>query len=166
MPRYAIIPGRSRVWADARSSLHPIHLETAGFEGYLEIEPSEAGPRLGASAHIELPVELLKANNLLLDGELQRRLEARKYPAIKGDLREARPQPGGKWQLKGDLTLHGVKRQLEVEVTLRAASGETVELEGTKAIDMRDFGLDPPKLLFLKVDPEVRVRALLVARPA
>jgi hypothetical protein len=28
---------------------------------------------------------------------------------------------------------------------------------------MRDFGLDPTKILFLKVDPRVRIRARLVA---
>ena len=38
MTRYALDPDRSRVWIEARSSLHPIHSETAGLQGWFEAD--------------------------------------------------------------------------------------------------------------------------------
>ena len=166
LARYDIDPARSRIWAEARSPLHPIRVETPGVEGYLDVEVGSGELRLGPDAHVELPVELLKSNSSMVDGELQRRLEARKYPLVKGELREARTLGNGRWLLRGELSLHGARRTMDVEVTLRPGAGGAVELEGSQTIDMRNFDLEPPKLLFLKVDPQVRIRALLVARPS
>ena len=39
MALYTIIPERSRVWIDARSSVHPIHSTTDGLEGFVDLEP-------------------------------------------------------------------------------------------------------------------------------
>jgi polyisoprenoid-binding protein YceI len=164
LARHAVIPERSRVQADARSSLHPIRMETAGFQGFVEADLVDGQPRLGLPTHIELPVSLLRSGNALLDSELQRRLEARKHPRVEGDLREVTPLAPGRWLLRGDLLLHGISRPMEVEVSVRTAGDGTLEIEGEKTIDMRDFGLTPPKILFLKVDPQVRVRARLVAK--
>ena len=39
-----------------------------------------------------------------------------------------------------------------------------LEIEGARAIDMRDFGLPPPSFLMFKMQPEVQVKAKLVAK--
>ncbi|HEY4730813.1 MAG TPA: YceI family protein [Myxococcales bacterium] len=166
MARYVLMPERSRVWAEARSSIHPIRVETAGFEGELEAEVAEGQVCLAPPTRIQLAVELLKSNNSLVDAELRRKLEARKHPRIEGRLREARPLPGSRCLLRGDLTLHGVSRPLEVEALVRAPDPDTLEVEGEKTIDMRDFNLAPPRFLIFKVEPTVRIRAKLVARRA
>jgi polyisoprenoid-binding protein YceI len=160
--RYDVIPERSRVWAEARSSLHPVRMETAGIQGFLEADVSAAEVRLAPSARIEFPVELLKSNNAILDSELQRRLEVRKYPRIEGDLRQVEALGGERWLLRGELTLHGIRQPMDVEVAV-AVTQDTLELTGEKVIDMRAFGLQPPRLLFLRVEPQVRIRARLVA---
>ena len=163
MARYRLVSERSQVWTEARSTLHPIHVETAGLEGYLEADVDGEEVRLGVPTRVELDVALLKSNNALLDGELRRRLEARRFPRITGELLEAKPAGNGRSVLRGELSLHGVKRELDVEVVARATPEGTLQVDGEKVIDMRDFGLDPPKILFLKVDPRVRIRARLVA---
>ena len=165
MARHVVVRGLSRVRADARSSLHPIVVETTGFEGQLETETVEGETRLSVPTWIELDVGLLKSNNALVDAELQRKLESRRYPRIRGELREAVTLPGNRARLQGELTLHGVSRPLDVEVGFRSAGGE-LEISGEKTIDMRDFNLVPPRFLIFKVDPLVRIRVVLVARPA
>ena len=164
MGRYQVLPELSRVWAEARSSLHPIRVETAGFEGEIEAETLEGGIRLAPPTRISLSVALLKSSNALVDGELKRKLDARKFPRITGELREGSAPAGGRSLLRGILTLHGVAREMEVEVAVRAAEGDALEVEGEKVIDMRDFDLVPPRFLIFKVEPLVRVRAKLVAR--
>jgi hypothetical protein len=65
-----------------------------------------------------------------------------------------------------DLTFHGVTRRVRGELRLLAGDDGGFELEGEQVFDIRDFGIDPPRLLMLKADPEVRVRVRLVARRA
>jgi hypothetical protein len=36
-------------------------------------------------------------------------------------------------------------------------------IDGEQVIDMRDFGIDPPRLIILTVDPEVTVRVHIAA---
>ena len=58
----------------------------------------------------------------------------------------------------GELEFHGVTRPVEGEVRLRVVDERTVEIEGERVFDLRDYGLEPPRILMLKVYPEVRVR--------
>lgn len=164
MARYRVIPDRSHLWAEARSSLHPVKVETSGLSGTIEAEVEAGAARLGAPFKVEIDAELLRSGNRLIDGELQRRLETRKFPRVVGAVREAEARgDAARWILRGDLSLHGVTRAADAEVTVRVVDDKTIEIEGEKVIDMREYGLNPPKLLMLRVYPEVKVRAKLVA---
>ncbi len=167
MAHYRIVPGRSRVWIEARSTLHPIHTETDGLEGWLDMEVHHGGRvDLGAapSAHLELPVAQLSSGNPLEDRELRRRIDARRYPTIAGDLTLMQPTgEEGRYRVEGDLTFKGVTRRYEDEMTLEAMDGQLVILAGEKTFDVRDFGLEPPRILMLKVEPDVRVKVAIVA---
>ena len=39
----------------------------------------------------------------------------------------------------------------------------TIRLAGASRFDIRDFGMEPPKVLLLKVEPEVEVRVEIFA---
>ena len=164
MARFRLSPQRSELWAEARSSLHPVLVHTTGLEGTVEAEIVEGQARLGVPTFVEVETERLRSGNGLVDGELKRRLEPRRFPRIRGELTRAEPgsRPGTS-RLTGELTLHGVTRSLDVEVTVRQLDERTLEIEGGRAIDMRDFGLPPPSFLVFKMQPEVQVRARLIA---
>lgn len=164
--RYRIVPERSQLWAEARSSLHPIRMETDGFEGFIEADTHDGHLRFDVApkAHLELDVDRIKSGNRIYDYELERRLETRRYPRIKGEVSDVLPLDGrDRCRVRGDLSLHGVTKRVEGEVTFRVLDDDTIEIEGEKVIDMRTFGLEPPTLLVLKVHPEVKIRARLVA---
>jgi len=164
LARYRIDPRRSKLWAEARSSLHSIHVETDGFEGYVEVVAAEGRLQLALPTRVELDANLVKSGNGLVDRELENRLEVRKYRRVVGEVREVKPLDGGtRFHLRGDLTLHGVTRSLEADVTLKAIDDKTVQLEGGREIDMREFGLEPPKLFIFRVYPEIRIKVQLVA---
>ena len=164
MARFLISPQRSEVWAEARSSLHPVRVHTAGLRGEVEAEVVDGRPRLSMPTYVEVETERLRSGNPLVDGELQRRLDPRKFPHIRGELTGTSAGNGaGTSRLTGTLTLHGVTRSLDVDVTVRQLDPRTLEIEGARAIDMRDFGLPPPSFLMFKMQPEVQVRARLVA---
>jgi hypothetical protein len=164
---YRIVPERSRVSIWARSSLHDIETTTEGLRGALDLE-MRAGGRLDLKAQpratISLPVDRLKSGNPLEDRELRRRIDARRFPTIDGALVEVQPTSvEGKYHVRGDITFRGVTRSYASVVTAIAVDDRTLRIEGESTFDVRDFGLEPPKILMLKVEPEVRVRVEIVA---
>ncbi|MGH9064412.1 MAG: YceI family protein [Acidimicrobiales bacterium] len=167
MARFAISPERSSVWIDARSSLHPVHSESKGLEGFFEAEVQGGGHldlTVAPRAHLEMPVRLLSSGNALYDREMQRRIEARRFPAITGELSEMKDSGGdGRYAVRGDVTFKGVTRSFEDDMTLSTPDEATLCLEGEHVFDIRDFGMEPPKIMMLKVYPDVSVRVRIVA---
>jgi len=158
--RYRIVPEHSLVVAEARSSLHPIRVETAGLRGFFEadVQNGRFGPGVMPRGHVEIETRQLRTGNALYDGELERRLGVREYPVVGGDVSDVRELDGDRYRVKGEMSFHGVTRPVEGEVRIRSATDHGIEVEGELVFDMRDFGLEPPRLLMLKVHPEVRVR--------
>jgi len=164
---YRIDPARSRVVIDATSSLHPIRSETDGLEGWLELDVDGGGhiaPPAAPRAHLELPVEQLRSGNAMEDRELRRRIDATRFPTISGDLTSLEATGAdGRYRVRGDVTFKGVTRPSEDEVTVSLAGADAIRLQGRSVFDIRAFGMEPPRILMLKVAPEVTVSVDIVA---
>jgi hypothetical protein len=48
-------------------------------------------------------------------------------------------------------------------MTIEPTDDLTLQLAGQATFDIRDFGMEPPRVLMFKVDPEVSVRIDVVA---
>jgi polyisoprenoid-binding protein YceI len=164
---YRIVPERSSVQIDARSSLHPIHATTTGLEGFVEIGFVDDGKVDLASrpaGRVSLAVSRLSSGNRLEDREMQRRVDARRYPTIEGVLTRIAEGPApGSYRVSGDVTFRGVSRAHEDLMTIDRLDAKTIRLEGKSRFDIRDYGMEPPKILMLHVQPEVDVRVEIVA---
>jgi len=167
VPRYEIVPERSQVWIDARSTLHPIHSQTTGLEGYIEATFRNGRVDLSTSpvARLSLPVDRLRSGNAMQDRELKRRISARRYPTIDGELTGIADGDGDDWTylVKGTVSFRGASRAYERPMTIRMTDERTVEFSGEAVFDIRDFGMEPPKILMLRVEPEVAVRIEIIA---
>jgi len=165
--RYVIAPERSHVWIDARSNLHPIHSTTDGLEGFVDLELEAGGGvdmTTAPSGRLSLAVERLTSGNRMEDRELQKRIDGRRYPTIDGVLGAmVRNGDGTSYRVSGDLTFHGVTRRLEDHMTVRRLDDQTISLDGSSRMDIRQFGMDPPRVLMLKVEPEVDIRVEIIA---
>ena len=111
----------------------------------------------GAGAHLELPVERLRSGNPLEDRELRRRIDARRYPTIAGDL-TAMEETGedGRYRVEGDLTFKGVTRRVRGRDDPRGGDGQMVIRAGERCSTCATSGIEPPRILLLKVEPDVR----------
>ena len=165
MAKYRILPDRSTLTVEARSNVHPIRIRTPGFEGTIETETQGDKLKLSnpARARLQIAAELMKSGIELYDAEIQRMIETRKFSQIKGELLRVEEKGQGSYCLRGRLSFHGVTKEIESNVTVRVSDGDTLEVEGEHTIDMRDFNLQPPKILMLQVLPEVSVRAKITA---
>ena len=149
MVRYRIDPERSTVSIDARSSLHPIHSMTNGLDGYvdLELEPDGAVDLTAKpDAQLSLPVTRLSSGNRMEDRELQKRIDARRYPTINGVLEQMeRGDSNGSYRVSGRWSPSGAwSRPHEDEMTIHVTDDRTIELAGTSRFDIREFGMEPP----------------------
>lgn len=128
-----------------------------GADGHLD-------PAVKPSAKLSFPVVRLTSGNKLEDRELQRRVDARRHPTIEGVLDQMdRSGDDGTYRVSGDVTFRGETRHREGKMTLKAVDDRTIQMAGSSRFDIRDFGMEPPKMLMLKVEPEVDVRVEIVA---
>jgi polyisoprenoid-binding protein YceI len=165
--RYAIVPDRSTVWIEARSNVHPIQTTTSGLEGFVELEVEPTGDIDTANApvgRLSLDVERLKSGNRLEDREMQKRVDAKRYPRIEGVL-DSMVGDGkdGSYRVSGDVKFRGVTRRHEDLMDISQVDERTIRLAGSSRFDIREFGMDPPKVLMLKVEPVVDVRVEIFA---
>jgi len=147
----------------ASSSVHPIEGRATEVSGTLDADVADGRVVRLDGGRLEVPVRGLRSGNPLEDGELQRRVDARRFPTIVGEVRDATlGDDDGRFRVEGDLTFHGVTKRISGDV-LVASDGDRLQIEGEQVFDIREFGVKPPRILLLRVHPEVRVRIRLVA---
>jgi len=113
---------------------------------------------------LSLAVSRLSSGNRIEDRELQKRIDSRRFPTIEGVLSELEPTSGdGNYRVSGDVTFRGVARRHEDQMSIRAVDDSTIVLAGKSRFDIREFGMEPPRVLMLKVEPEVDVRVEILA---
>jgi len=162
--RYTFDSLRSGVWVSGRSSLHPINTETRGITGWFEAANRDDGTLdldHPINGELELTVDRLTSGNALYDRELRRRIDARRYPTIGGKVTGitlAGSHP--RYSVKGDVSFHGKIRTFEHEMDIEVGDGQ-VSLTGAYVFDIREFGMEPPSMLMIRVYPEISVRVEL-----
>ena len=166
--RFRLIPDRSAVLIEVRSTVGPLSFGAIGVTGTVEATVVDGvvwtdGP---ASATLEVDLTGLSSGNSLYDAELLRRIEARRYPKATVELLECGPGDAeSRYLLKGRLTFHRVSRP--VQGTIRIAPGPEGRLviTGEQVFDIRDFAIPSPTVLMLRIFPDVRVHLHAEAEP-
>ena len=170
MTRYRIVTDASEVLIDARSNVHPIHQQARGVDGVIDLVLRDDGsidPQAGVTAAISLATDRLAARNPLPTRELRRRIDARRFPVITGRLDELRASDAaGTYVARGVVTFRGVDRPAEDELTITRDAAGALHIAGAHEFDIREFGMEPPRVVVMRVEPLVRVRIALVAEPA
>jgi polyisoprenoid-binding protein YceI len=165
--RFTFDSVRSCIWVDARSSLHPINSETRGLRGWVEAVLRTDGTidlEQPVSGVLEVSADRLSSGNKLYDLELRRRIDARAYPSISGEItRVTQGRAPIEYIVRGDLTFHGKTRTFEHEMVIEVVD-DAITMKGDYVFDIRQFNMRPPSMLMLKVYPEVAVRVELHGR--
>jgi polyisoprenoid-binding protein YceI len=167
LTRYAVSAAESALTADARTTLHAVRATVSGLTGYVATA-WDAGGSLALEPppvmHVEFPIDQVRSGNALQDREMRKLVDANRFPKVAADLRSLEPLSApNRYKASGEITLVGRSRGYSGEFTI-VRDGESVIVDGEIGMDIRDFGLKPPSLLMLKVDPSLRIRLRLVAR--
>jgi DNA-binding PadR family transcriptional regulator len=161
MRRFSLDPERSAVIIEARSTVGPISFGTIGIEGclYAVLEDGVVSTEVPPTGWLTIDVSGLSSGNKLYDAELQRRIDARRFPTATVEVKQcSRSIPGPRYQLRGELTFHGITRDAEGTVTVEALTDDRLVISGEQVFDIRDFEVPSPTMLMLRIFPDVRVR--------
>src|SRR5882757_2461204 len=173
MTRFLLVGESCELTATARSTLHPVRA-VSPLSGWVEatVTGGELLRDAPVTARLELPLSALRVDNPLLGREVDRRLEAKRHPLVVAEVErvtaevdEATGTGSGRYRVEGQLTLHSVRRPLSGTARLRVGPGGELAVAGRTRLDIRDFGLRPPSMLGLRVQPEVDVELRILATP-
>jgi polyisoprenoid-binding protein YceI len=135
-------------------------------EGYVDLELGPDGSvdlAVPPTGQLSLPVRRLSSGNPLQDREMQKRIDARMYPTIQGALERMEAGTDSSYRVSGEIIFRGVSRRHSDQMTIRRIDEQTIALAGRSRFDIRNFGMQPPRILILKVEPEVEVGVDIVA---
>lgn len=155
-------PERSQVWIDGSSSVHPIRATAPGLTGWIDLDEPDEHATAGVGAEVRMEVGLLRSGNRLVDRETRRRIDARRFPEIVGTVVSAEWRSPERLELTGVIDFRGESAEVTGEVTLTRHDGG-LRIEGSQTLDIRDWGLQPPRLALLRVHPEIEVRIVVEA---
>jgi len=166
---HSLIAERSAVLLKVGTSLGPVSFGANGLDGFIEaavdgdrIEVDAAPP----AAHLELDVIRLTSGNSIYDTELRRQIDARRFPRAYVDLHRARAvdRDSSTFHVSGEITLRGVTVPADGVVVAALPEQELMVVSGEETLNICDFGIPPPSLFMIKIDPEVKLRLYLEAR--
>jgi polyisoprenoid-binding protein YceI len=169
--RYQSTPG-SKFKIDGTSTVHDWTVESAIVGGFIEFESDSvldpAKPITGevkAKVEVTMGVVNLKSGKKSMDEFMHDTLKVKDHPRIKYVLKELKVQSRKageplKFDSKGDLTVAGVTKPIDMVVTLEP-QGNKLKATGSKQLKMTDFGMKPPApalgLGLIKTGDEVTV---------
>ncbi len=149
--------------------MHPINTRSDGLVGFLDLDVQDTGRvdlTVPPAGELSFPVENLRSGNRLEDRELRKRIDARRFPTIRGVLTTMTETPThNTFRVTGDLEFRGVTKAVADDLTIELVDGatDTIRLRGASTFDIRDFGMQPPRILVLRVEPTVEVSVDVVA---
>ncbi|HYV66218.1 MAG TPA: YceI family protein [Myxococcales bacterium] len=150
-------PGESSVTILARG---PAGLRIEGKSGQISLDKD-------ASALIfKVPIAPIETGIALRDRHLREMLDAEKFPAAilrvsRADLTFPSQREPAEGTAKGELTLHGRSRPVEVRYRAEPAQGGLISVRGSLRLDLRDFDIQSPSYLGVSVSPQVEVKVEL-----
>ncbi len=118
-----------------------------------------------------VPIAPIETGIGLRDRHLRETLEAEKFPAAilwvsRSELTFPKEREPAEGTARGELTLHGQSRPVEVHYRAELGAGGITKVRGSVQLDMRAFEIKSPSYLGVTVAPEVEVKVELAVEGA
>ncbi len=166
--RFIIDAGASSLTYEARSSLQPVSGTARDFGGYIEVAWDDKGRIVQNPApamHMEVNVATLRSGSPTKDQEIWRLIDVGRFPTIIAELQSIEPLYGASiYTARGTITIAGRSRPYAGQMLVIVDEETEISVRGDLEIDIRDHGLQPPRMLFVRIEPAIRVHLALVAR--
>jgi polyisoprenoid-binding protein YceI len=112
---------------------------------------------------IEISMSDLMSDNKKRDTNMQETLESATFPKAVFEVKEVVAKGGDNVILKGSMNLHGVTKPMSFEGTVSEEASK-VRIKVKSSMKMSDFGITPPKMVFLTVRDQVDLNVDVVLK--
>lgn len=165
MPVYRVDSGR--VVVRARSSIHDTDTVWDALSGSITADPADLA---GAAAEVAVDMTRYDAGDFLKNRKIRKDLEVERHPTARfrlAALREVVETGPGRFTARAEGAIEWHGRSVAIAAAGEGTVGEA-ELRATARfeLDVRGFGVAPPRFLMFKVEEVVAVEVTLVARAA
>jgi len=169
--RYVPTKG-SFVRIEGTSTLHEWKMEGSTINGEIAAPPIEQWQNGSAPTDVTvtIPVASIKSDHDKMDKLMADALKADKNPVIRYELSRAiltQAAPAFTVTTKGQLTIAGVTREIDMQVSGTRDAAGTYVLNGQAPIRMSDFGIKPPTAMLgtIKTGNDVKVTFRWTVQP-
>lgn len=151
---YTIEPSASAVRYFVNHKLHKVDAVSRGAEGKALVDADGQ-----VRAMVRVPVQSFESGDANRDSHMLETLEAGKHPFVvfKGVGKVALPAPGAKpatLALRGELDFHGVKRPVELPVSVEVDRDGSARVRGKLTVSLEAHRIERPSLLMIKLDDD------------
>ncbi len=160
---YSILPGESTVTYHVVHKLHRVSGVSKKVEGKARILPSGE-----AQIMLRIPAESFDSGNSNRDAHAKETIDAARYPTVEFKaVCEGMSPPASlpatvNRTCKGQVSLHGVQRSLDVPVHVDYQTPERIHAIGRLELSLEGFKIERPSLFFVKVDDALKIDADIV----
>jgi polyisoprenoid-binding protein YceI len=166
VPLYTIDAAASSVVVSARSNIHHTRTVWSRLTGQIQADPAD----LSRTPSVDVALDMTRhdAGDFLRNRKLRKDLEVDRHPEARfslAGLGDITDRGGGRFAARAEGVIHW--RNRDVSIT---ADGEgELDAERLRAtarfeLDVRAFGVEPPRFLMFKVENIVGVEVTLTAR--
>ena len=153
----SVDPAASVVRYHLNHKMHKVDGRSGAVEGKAVIEPDGR-----VLAMVRIPVATFDSGDANRDANMRETLDAGRYPFVvfKGVSSLVMPVAYGKTApstLRGELEFHGVKRPVDVPVSVDFQKDGSAKVHGKLAVSLDSFRVERPSLLFVKVDDQLGI---------
>ena len=152
--RFDVESSAASITFTASTSVHPIR-SRGRVSGWVDacVVDDQFAESQTLRGSLEVPLSGLSSGNPLIDREMKRRVDAVLHPVITATIEETLAIDGNGAPITGTIEFLGASTLVEGDITLLPGP----ILVGTGEFDVTWWGLEPPRILMLRVDPIVTV---------
>ena len=162
-----VLQPQSRLWIDGTSTIRSFTCKAAEVNAVVEASGPNAIPELLGgekgvkSVHVTVPAEQLDCGNGTMNEHMRKAIKLSENKSIEFRLTDydvARNPDGVSGTINGTLLLGGVTKPLTIKAEGSPVGG-MLHITGSYDLDMTEYGLKPPTLMFgrIKVGQTVKV---------
>lgn len=112
---------------------------------------------------MEVSIADFISDNAKRDSNMRETMESDKFPKASFEIKEVIAKGGDNVTLKGVMSIHGVSKPLSFEGSVNE-EGSKVRIKAKSSMKMSDYGITPPKMVFLTVRDQVDLNVDVVLK--
>ncbi len=135
---------------------HPLHSWEGTSKDVNSVILADKNRKTITQAAVSVKIASFDSQNANRDSHTIEVTEAIKYPTI-SFASSSIIQEGDNLHITGKLTFHGISKEITINAEKKTVNNEA-EITGNFSVNMKDYNIDPPSLMAMETDDEIKLK--------